>query len=170
PLEGLVMGSRSGDIDASIVPILMTKMNMSADEAINYLNKKCGVLGLSGVSSDFRDLHAAAQEGNDRAKAALEVFIYKIRKYIGSYAAAMGGVDVITFAGGIGENDPYIRKACIVGLEFMGAHLDDSKNDGLRSKEAVISTDSSRVTVMVVPTDEELVIARDTCELALCGK
>ncbi len=167
PLEGLVMGSRSGDIDASIVATLMAKMNMNADETVNYLNKKCGVLGLSGVSSDFRDLWAAAQDGNERAQIALDVFVYKIKKYIGSYAAAMGGVDVITFAGGIGENDANIRKWTCEGLEFMGVEIDEETNKSMRGKEGVISNPSSKVTVMVVPTDEELVIARDTFELAL---
>lgn len=167
PLEGLVMGSRSGDIDAAIVPHLMNKMGMNVDQTIGYLNKKSGVLGLSGVSSDFRDLWAAADGGNDRAKIALEVFCYKIRKYIGSYAAAMGGVDVITFAGGIGENDVRIRKVACEGLAFMGVKINEEVNKGLHGREAVISTPSSKVTVMVVPTDEELVIARDTFELAL---
>ena len=167
PLEGLVMGSRSGDIDAAIVPHLMNKMGMNVDQTIGYLNKKSGVLGLSGVSSDFRDLWAAADNGNDRAKIALEVFIYKIKKYIGSYAAAMGGVDAITFAGGIGENDVRIRKAACEGLSFMGVEINEEVNKDIRGRECVISTPSSRVTVMVVPTDEELVIARDTFELAL---
>ena len=167
PLEGLVMGSRSGDIDAAIVPHLMNKMGMTIDQTIGYLNKKSGVLGLSGVSSDFRDLWAAAEQGNERAQTALDVFCYKIKKYIGSYAAAMGGVDVITFAGGIGENDSQIRKLSCAGLEFMGVQIDDGVNDGLRSREAVISSGASRVVVMVVPTDEELVIARDTSELVL---
>lgn len=165
PQEGLVMGTRAGDMDCSIMPYLMKKLDMTPDQATDYINKKCGVLGISGVSSDFRDLWAAAEEGNERAKIALDVFIYRIRKYIGAYAAAMGGVDVITFAGGIGENDSRIRKLCLENLEFMGVELDEAKNDGKRN-EGVISRDSSRVTVLVVPTDEEMVIARDTVELA----
>jgi len=169
PLEGLVMGTRSGDIDAAIVPYLMNKMGMNVDETIAYLNKKCGVLGLSGVSSDFRDLWDAANAGNERAKTALDVFCYKIKKYIGAYAAAMGGVDVITFAGGIGENDGPVRALACEGLEFLGVKIDTEFNHPLRGRQAVISTPDSKVVVMIVPTDEELVIARDTCELVLCG-
>jgi len=165
PLEGLVMGTRSGDIDASVVPFLMSKTGMTAEETVDYLNKKSGVLGVSGVSSDFRDLGAAAAEGNERAQLALDMFIYRIRKYIGSYVAAMGGVDVIAFAGGIGENDKAMRKACVSGFEYLGLKLDDEKND-VRGKDAVISADDSKVTVMVVPTNEELMIARETLELA----
>jgi acetate kinase len=168
PLEGLVMGTRSGDIDAAIVPYLMDKMGMTIEKTISYLNKQCGVLGLSGVSSDFRDLWDAADKGNERAKIALEVFCYKIKKYIGSYAAAMGGVDVITFAGGIGENDGPVRKMACEGLEFLGVEIDVEFNHPLRGREAVISTPDSKVVVMIVPTDEELVIAQDTCELVLC--
>ena len=168
PLEGLVMGTRSGDIDAAIVPHLMNKMDMTIEEAIGYLNKKSGVLGLSGVSSDFRDLWEAADAGNERAKTALDVFCYKIKKYIGAYAAAMGGVDVITFAGGIGENDGLVRQLACEGLGFMGVKINEELNRPLREKEAVISTPDSKVKVMVVLTNEELVIARDTCELVLC--
>ena len=168
PLEGLVMGTRSGDIDAAIVPYLMDKMGMTIEQTISYLNKQCGVLGLSGVSSDFRDLWDAADSGNERARIALEVFCYKIKKYIGSYAAAMGGVDVITFAGGIGENDGPVRKMACEGLEFLGVKIDVEFNHPLRGREAVISTPDSKVVVMIVPTDEELVIAQDTCELVLC--
>ncbi len=168
PLEGLVMGTRSGDIDAAIVPYLMDKMGMTIEKTISYLNKQCGVLGLSGVSSDFRDLWEAADTGNERAKIALEVFCYKIKKYIGSYAAAMGGVDVITFAGGIGENDGPVRKMACEGLEFLGVKIDVAFNHALRGREAIISTPESKVVVMIVPTDEELVIAQDTCELVLC--
>lgn len=167
PLEGLVMGTRSGDIDAAIVPHLMNKMDMTIEEAISYLNKESGVLGLSGVSSDFRDLWAAADAGNERAQTALDVFCYKIKKYIGAYAAAMGGVDVITFAGGIGENDGPVRALACEGLEFMGIKINEEFNKPLREREAIISTPDSKVTVMIVLTNEELVIARDTMELAL---
>jgi len=166
PLEGLVMGTRSGDIDAAAVPYLMKKLGMDADETLNYLNKKSGVLGISGVSSDFRDLEAAAAEGNKMAQTALNMFNYRIRKYIGAYAAAMGGVDVIAFAGGIGENDMQVRKACMEGLEFLGVEIDDEKN-AVRGKNAVISTDNSKVKVMVVPTNEEVMIARETAGLCL---
>ncbi len=164
PQEGLVMGTRAGDMDCSIMPYLMKKLDMTPDQATDYINKKCGVLGISGVSSDFRDLWAAAEEGNERAQIALDVFIYRIRKYIGAYAAAMGGVDVITFAGGIGENDRRIRKACVENLEFMGVKFDEAANQAVKG-EGVISAKDSRVAVLVVPTDEEMVIARDTVEL-----
>lgn len=166
PLEGLVMGTRSGDIDAAAVPYLMKKLNMTADETLNYLNKKSGVLGISGVSSDFRDLDTAAEAGNKMAQTALDMFTYRIRKYIGAYAAAMGGVNVIAFAGGIGENDKKTRKACLEGLEFLGIKIDDEKNN-VRGKNAIISTDDSAVTVMVVPTNEEVMIARETAGLCL---
>ena len=166
PLEGLVMGTRAGDMDTAILPYLMNKMNLSVDDAISYLNKQCGVYGLSGVSSDFRDLWAAADEGNEKAIAALDVFTYRVKKYIGAYAAAMNGVDVITFAGGIGENDYAVREQCLKGLDYLGVKVDFELNDGLRGKEVTISTPDSKVVVMIVPTDEELVIARDTAKLA----
>ncbi len=164
PLEGLVMGTRSGDIDASAIPFLMKKHDMTADEVLTYLNKKSGVLGISGVSSDFRDLEAAAADGNKGAHTALNMFNYRIRKYIGSYAAAMGGVNVIAFAGGIGENDTQVREECLKGLEFLGVKLDLEKNK-TRGELKVISADDSPVTVMIVPTNEELMIARETEDL-----
>ncbi len=160
PLEGIVMGTRSGDIDPAIVPYLMNKMNMSLDQAINYLNKQCGVYGLSGVSSDFRDLWAAAESGNERAQMALDVFCYRIRKFIGSYAAAMGGVDAIVFTAGIGENDKRIREKCVTGLEFLGAVIDKDRNSA--RGETRISSDDSKVDIWVVPTNEELAIARES--------
>jgi acetate kinase len=164
PLEGVVMGTRSGDIDPAIVPHLMNKMNMSLDQAITYLNKECGVYGISGVSSDFRDLHAAANDGNDRAEIALQVFCYRIRKFIGSYAAAMGGVDAIVFTAGIGENDPLIRQWSIDGLGFIGAAIDNQANN-VRGKEQRISAADSRVDIWCVPTNEELAIAKETYTL-----
>ncbi len=164
PLEGLVMGTRAGDMDTAILPFLMNKKGLDADAAVNYLNKKCGVQGVSGVSSDFRDLDAAAKDGNKRAQLALDMFVYRIKKYIGAYAAAMGGVDMIVFAGGIGENDKAIRKETLEGLEFLGVKFDDAKND-FRGEERVISADDSKVICIVVPTDEEMMIARDTCAL-----
>lgn len=168
PQEGLVMGTRAGDMDTSIVPYLMKKLDLTPDEATAYINKKCGVLGISGISSDFRDLWEAADAGNERAQLALDVFCYRLKKYIGAYAAAMGGVDVIAFTGGIGENDEHVRRLSCEGLEFMGVKIDKEFNLSIRGREAVISTPDSKVTVMIVPTNEELVIARDTCELALC--
>ncbi len=130
PLEGLAMGTRSGDIDPAAIPYLMKKYNMTAEETVTFLNKKCGMLGVSGVSSDFRDLHEARLAGNKKADTALKMFCYRVKKYIGSYAAAMGGVDVIAFAGGVGENDWDVREWCLEGLEFMGVKLDKEKNNG----------------------------------------
>ena len=164
PLAGICMGTRCGDIDPAIVPFLMTNENMSPDDIDVLMNKKSGVEGLSGVSSDFRDLEKASREGNERATLALEMFEYQARKIIGSYAAAMGGVDVIAFTAGIGENTDYIRAHACEGLEFMGVKIDPKKNDGLRS-EAVISADDSKVTVAIIPTNEELAIAQETEEL-----
>ena len=164
PLAGICMGTRCGDIDPAIVPFLMTNENLSPDDIDVLMNKKSGVEGLSGVSSDFRDLEKASREGNERATLALEMFEYQARKIIGSYAAAMGGVDVIAFTAGIGENTDYIRAAACEGLEFMGVKIDPKKNDGLRS-EAVISADDSKVTVAIIPTNEELAIAQETEEL-----
>ena len=164
PLAGICMGTRCGDIDPAIVPFLMTNENLSPDDIDVLMNKKSGVEGLSGVSSDFRDLEKASLAGNERATLALEMFEYQARKIIGSYAAAMGGVDVIAFTAGIGENTDYIRAAACEGLEFMGVKIDPKKNDGLRS-EAVISADDSKVTVAIIPTNEELAIAQETEEL-----
>ena len=164
PLEGLAMGTRSGDIDAAAIPYLMKKYDMTADETLTFLNKKCGMLGVSGVSSDFRDLEKASAEGNERAKTALNLFNYRVKKYIGAYAAAMGGVDVICFAGGVGENDVGVRKNCLSGLEFLGVELDEEANN-VRGKVAIISKPTSKVTVMIVPTNEEVMIARETNEL-----
>ena len=161
PLDGLVMGTRSGSIDPAVIPFLVEHEGMSAKEVDSVLNKKSGVLGISGVSSDFRDLDAAAAEGNERAKLALEMFRHSVRGYIGRYASIMGGVDVITFAGGVGENSADIREDVLAGHEFMGIKIDSEKNH-VRGVEAEISTDDSRVRVFVVPTDEEMTIARDT--------
>ncbi|MEA5003709.1 MAG: acetate kinase [Christensenella sp.] len=165
PLEGLVMGTRSGDLDAAIVPYLMGKLNMDVDQAINYLNKDSGVWGISGVSSDFRDLWIEEGKGNERAKLALDVFNYRLKKFIGSYAAAMGGVDVLTFAGGVGENDWDVRAHATEGLEFMGIKIDKQKNDKMRGEEMDISAADSKVKILVVPTDEEMTIAQDTYEI-----
>ena len=164
PLEGLVMGTRAGDVDVAAVTYLMKKEGLSADEMDNILNKKSGVLGLSGVSSDFRDIEEAAEAGNDRAEIALDVFAYKVAKRIGAYAAAMNGVDAIVFTAGLGENSGATRRAICDYLGWMGVHI-DSYNNSLRGKAIEISATDSRVRVYVIPTNEELVIARDTKEL-----
>lgn len=164
PLAGVPMGTRSGDIDPSIITFLMKKENLSCDEMDTILNKKSGKLGLSGVSSDDRDIETAEKEGNERAKLALDNFNYQVAGNIGKLAAQMGGVDVITFAGGIGENGIDARKGICDYLEFMGVKIDDEKNN-CRGKEVEISTADSKVKVYVIPTNEELMIARDTKEL-----
>lgn len=161
PLEGVPMGTRSGDIDPAIIEYMMRVAGMSAADVMNDLNKKSGVLGVSGVSSDFRDLTAAAREGNERAQAALDMFCYRVRKYIGAYMAAMNGMDCIVFTAGIGENDAGIRAAIVNGLSCFGVRLDAEKN-ALRGQEVCISTPDSKVQAWVIPTNEELVIARDT--------
>lgn len=162
PIEGLVMGTRTGDLDLGVVFYLMDKENLSKQDINKILNKKSGMLGVSGISYDMRDIEQAAKDGNERAQAALELYTYRIKKYIGSYAAAMGGVDMIVFTGGVGENADTVREEAIDGLEFLGAKIDPSKNDGLRGKDADISADDSNVKIVVATTDEEHVIARDT--------
>ena len=164
PLEGLPMGTRSGNLDPAILQFIMNEYGYTADEMLNILNKKSGVLGISGVGSDFRDLEKAAKEGNDRAQLALDKFAYEVRKYIGSYAAAMGGVDIITFTAGVGENGPDMRESICRGLEFLGVRVDHEKNQ-VRGKETDISAADSTVKVYVIPTNEELMIARDTLAL-----
>ena len=164
PLEGLPMGTRSGNLDPAILQFIMNKYGYTADEMLNILNKKSGVLGISGVGSDFRDLEKAAKEGNERAQLALDKFAYEVRKYIGSYAAAMGGVDIITFTAGVGENGPDMRESICKGLEFLGVHVDHEKNQ-VRGRETDISAADSTVKVYVIPTNEELMIARDTLAL-----
>lgn len=165
PLEGLMMGTRSGDIDAGAVTFIMEKEGLNATGVSNLLNKKSGLLGVSGASSDMREVHAAIKAGNAHAKLALDMYFYRIRKYIGSYAAALGGVDVIVFTGGVGENDEMSREVACEGLEFMGVKLDKELNQAIHGKEAVISTPDSKVKVVVIPTDEELMIATDTMNL-----
>ncbi len=164
PLAGVPMGSRSGDIDPSIVTFLMKKENLSCDEMDTILNKKSGKLGLSGVSIDDRDIEAEAEKGNERAQLAIDNFVYQVAGYIGKLAVQMKGVDVITFAGGIGENGISARKQICEYLEFMGVKIDDEKNN-CRGKEVEITTPDSKVKVYVIPTNEELMIARDTAEL-----
>lgn len=161
PLEGLAMGTRSGDIDPAIISFVMDKENMDINAINNLLNKKSGVLGISGVSSDFRDIEEAAASGNERAQLALDIFNNRVVKYIGAYTALMGGVDAIVFTAGLGENSADTRKAICEGFNFLGIQIDAEKNN-VRGKETVISTDNSKVKVLVVPTNEELMIARDT--------
>jgi len=161
PLEGLIMGTRSGDLDPAIIEYIAGKENLSVSEVLNVLNKKSGVLGLSKVSSDFRDLWDAAGNGNERAKVALEVFGYRVAKYVGSYVAAMNGVDAITFTAGVGENDIGTRKIICGYLDYLGITIDEEKNNS-RGTEMMISTLDSKVKVFVVPTNEELAIARET--------
>ena len=164
PLAGVPMGSRSGDIDPSIVTFLMKKEGLTPDEMDTILNKKSGKLGVSGISFDDRDIEKAAEEGNERAKLAIDTFAYQVIGYIGRFAAQMNGVDVITFAGGVGENGMEVRKQICDSLSFLGIEIDDEKNN-CRGKEVEISTPDSKVKVFVVPTNEELMIARDTTEI-----
>ncbi len=164
PLAGLPMGTRSGDLDAGILEYLMGRYDMDINEMVSILNKKSGVLGVSGVSSDFRDLDEAAEKGNERAELAIEMFEYDVKKYIGAYAAAMGGVDAIIFTAGIGENSADMRVRMVEGLEFMGVQIDVEKNN-CRGKEVDASAEGSKVHVLVIPTDEELMIAKDTAAL-----
>lgn len=164
PLAGVLMGTRCGDIDPAIVLNVMDNHNLSTKEMDTLMNKKSGVLGISGVSSDFRDLGQAAAEGNERAQLALDMFHYQVRKEIGAFAAAMGGVDVITFTAGVGENGIEDRAAIAEGLEYLGAKLDPQRNN-VRGKDALISTDDSTVKMYVIPTNEEIMIARDTRDI-----
>ena len=165
PLAGLPMGTRSGDLDAGILEYLMNKYGYDITEMVSILNKKSGVLGVSGVSSDFRDLSEAAEQGNHRADLAVETFNYDVKKLIGAYAAAMGGVDAIVFTAGVGENSGDQRMDIASGLEFMGVKMDAEANN-VRGKEAIISAPASKVKVLLIPTDEELMIAQDTARLA----
>ena len=166
PLEGLIMGTRSGDIDAGAVTFLMDKLNLDTKGISNLLNKQSGLAGVSEGSSDFRDILAGIANGNDKARLAKEMYTYRIKKYIGQYAAAMGGVDIILFTGGAGENQWEVREGATQGLEFMGVKMDVQKNRSCRATEAILSADDSKVTVCCIPTDEELMIALDT--QALC--
>ena len=164
PLAGLPMGTRAGDMDAGVIEFIANKYGMSMGDVVTMLNKKSGVLGISGVSSDFRDIEDAAAKGNKRAALALEVFEYDVRKLIAEYAAAMGGVDAVIFTAGVGENSPELRVEFVKGLEFMGIKLDEEKNK-VRGQERIVSTDDSRVKVLVIPTNEELMIAMDTMDI-----
>ncbi len=163
PLEGLIMGTRSGDIDPAAVEFLMDKKGIDVHDMTNYLNKKCGVLGVSGVSSDFRDLESAVNDGNNRAKLAIDMFSYRVKKYVGAYAAAMGGLDCLVFTGGIGEHTVCVREAVCKDMEYLGVVLDEKKNQNPpRDAETEISAKKSKVKIFIIPTNEELYIARET--------
>ena len=161
PLEGLIMGTRSGEIDPAIIPFLMEKENMTAPQIDDYLNRRSGILGISGLSSDFRDLESAANRGDERSQLAIDLFAYKVKKYIGGYVAAMGGVDAIVFTAGVGENSPFMRDKICNGLEYLGTRIDPERNK-VRGKAQEISVKRANVKILVIPTNEELVIARDT--------
>jgi acetate kinase len=164
PVEGLLMGTRSGDVDAGVLSYIMEKENVGSQAISTIVNKYSGVLGVSGVSSDMREIDAAIAEGNERAKLALNMYIYKIKKYVGSYSAALEGLDILIFTGGVGENQQYVRKMVCEGLEFMGIKIDETANN-TRGEEAVISAPDSPTKILVIPTDEELMIALDTLNL-----
>ncbi len=165
PVEGLIMGTRSGDLDLGVLTYLMMKEELDISTANTLINKHSGMLGITGVSSDMREIMKAAYEGNERAKLGLNMYHYRIRKYIGSYAAAMGGLDMLIFTGGIGENSDYTRSEVIKGLEFLGIDFDYEKNNGVHGQEMVLTREHSRVKVLVVPTNEELIIAQDTMDI-----
>ena len=165
PVEGMIMGTRSGDLDLGVLTFIMNKEEIGVHSANTLINKHSGMLGISGVSSDMREVEKAAKEGNERAKLALKMYSYRIKKYLGAYAAAMGGIDIIVFTGGIGENDPDTRLSSCKKLDFMDVLIDEEKNAKSRGKESIISKDNSRVTIIVIPTNEELVIAQDTLEI-----
>ncbi len=166
PVEGLIMGTRTGDLDLGVLMYIMHKEEIGLNAANTLINKQSGMLGITGVSSDMREIETEALENNnERAILGLKMYHYRIRKYIGSYTAAMGGVDAIIFTGGIGENAPESREEICKGLEFMGLEFDKDKNKSIRGKEAIISTDNSKVKAMIIPTNEELIIAQDTARI-----
>lgn len=164
PLEGLIMGTRCGDVDPAVIPFIMKKEGFTPEQMDTFINKKSGVLGISGLSSDFRDLENAAQEGNERARLALDMFAYRVRRYIGAFVAAMNGVDAVVFTAGLGENGVTMRERICQGLDWLGTSIDPLKNQVL-GKEAEISVTGSAVKLLVIPTNEELMIARDTKEI-----
>ncbi|MCT4614810.1 MAG: acetate kinase [Marinifilaceae bacterium] len=165
PNEGLLMGTRTGNVDLGALLYIAEKRDLSIEDTNKLINKESGLAGVSGISSDMRDLENEAEKGNERAQLALDMFAYRVKRFIGSYAASMGGVDLVIFTGGIGENDIVSREKIITGFEYMGIDFDAQKNDGLRGKDAIITKDDSRVKAMVITTDEELVIASDTQRL-----
>ena len=162
PVEGLIMGTRSGDVDPGIISYIMDKEHMGTNGISTLLNKFSGVLGISGVSSDMREIEASIKSGNKRAQLAMNTYNYRIKKYVGSYAAVLGGVDILVFTGGVGENQAVTREDVCKNMEFMGIELDEELNASVRAKEVVISKPSSKVKVVIIPTDEELTIAKDT--------
>ena len=166
PVEGLLMGTRAGDLDLGVATFIMDKENIGTASASVLFNKYSGLLGVSGISSDMRDLEKAVEEGNERAKIALEIYCYRVKKYIGSYIAALGGLDILIFTGGVGENADNIRKEICSDLEYLGIEIDEQKNKGTRGKEMIISKDNQKVKVIIVPTDEEFMIASDTLSIA----
>jgi acetate kinase len=165
PVEGLMMGTRSGDLDLGVLLFLMEKEEIGIEASRTLINKHSGMIGITGISSDMREIGEAIKQGNERAILGQQMFAYRIKKYIGAYCAAMGGLNVLIFTGGIGENDDVVRKLCTENMEYLGIKIDDSLNNGLRKQEAIISTTDSKVKVMVVPTDEEFVIANDTLNI-----
>jgi len=165
PVEGLIMGTRSGDLDPGVISYIMEKEHMGTKGITTLLNKFSGVLGISGISSDMREIQAGIDNGNKRAMLAMSTYNYRIKKYVGSYAAVLGGVDILVFTGGVGENQAVTRSDVCKNMEFMGIELDEALNASVRGKEVVISKPSSKVTVVIIPTDEELTIARDTVEI-----
>ena len=165
PLEGLIMGTRSGDVDPAVIEFIANKENLSVSEVLNILNKKSGVAALSGLTSDFRDIEAASKEGNARAKLAEQAFMHRVVKYIGAYAAAMNGVDAIAFTAGVGENNDWMRRDILSNFEYLGVKVDNSVNDGLRGEDKVISTPDSKVAALCIATNEELAICRETVAL-----
>lgn len=170
PVEGLLMGTRSGDLDLGVYNFIMDKEEINRNTAYTLVNKHSGVLGISGVSSDMREIEMAAKSGNERADLSLKMYDYRVKKYIGAYIAAMNGIDILVFTGGVGENADKTRKGIAGSLSYLGIEIDDEKNNGKRGKEAVISKDSSKVKVIIVPTNEELVIAQDTVDIITKGK
>jgi len=165
PVEGLIMGTRCGDLDLGALLFVMEKENLDIKKTNNFINKVSGMAGISGVSSDMRDIWKAADEGNKRAKLAMDMYIYRVKKYIGAYTAAMGGVDIVIFTGGIGENDYLVRESVCKEMEFIGIEFDSQKNYGIKSKDEILTKTCSRVKVMSICTNEELVIAQDTMEI-----
>ena len=167
PIEGLMMGTRTGDIDPGVITYVMEKEHLGIQGISTLLNKFSGVLGISGLSSDMREIEDAVEEGHERAKLAMDMYNYRIKKYVGSYAAVLGGLDILVFTGGVGENMSIMRKAVCENMEYMGIELDNEVNDASRSKEVIISKPNSKVTVVVIPTDEELTIAQDTNKILM---
>jgi acetate kinase len=165
PVDGLLMGTRCGEVDPGALTYIADKEHMTGNEVWGMINKQAGVLGITGLSSDMRDIENAAAEGNERAKLALDVYYYRVKKYVGAYAAAMGGLDLVVFTGGVGENDPALREYVCSGMEFLGLEFDADVNRGLRGKDTILTKPASRVKAALIATNEELVIATDTFDI-----